>query len=337
MNTWRYEPVRLVGIVFATAVLMNPCGGMAQEVPQEPRAYEVPSNSRVEFTGGISGWLLSQGQTKWNHDFSSLTYKDDSTNSVELSGQATLSKRWFARGAFGYGIMGNGTLVDDDFTGANGPLQSRTTSNITGNDLWYVNGDIGAKLFHLPNHRGTIGFFTGIQYWYQQHEASGVVQNVCNPVTLPCDPANNGQDLAPGQKAITNTAAWISWRLGVEADYRLTRKFSLEGKFAFKPVTSLSNDDIHHLRQQAGPTLPALQQDPSFHMTGTGIGADVDVGASYMVAPRFSINLGYRFWWNRITDGDVTVYPVGFASSTINLNEFETYRHGVTLGLRYTF
>ena len=319
----------IVGLAWAVQI------AAAQEIPPEPRAYEVPSNSNVEFTGGISGWLLSQGQTKWSHDFSELTYKDDSTNIVELSGQATLSKRWFARGSFGYGIMGNGTLVDDDFSSANGPLESRTTSNITGNNLWYVNGDFGAKLFQLPNHRGTIGFFTGIQYWREQHEASGVVQNACNPVTLPCNPANNGQDLAPGQKAITNTATWISWRLGVEGDYRVTRRFSLEGKFAFKPITSLSNDDIHHLRQPPGPL--ALQQDPSFNMTGTGIGADVDVGGSYLVTPRFSINLGYRFWWNHVADGKGTVYPVGAAASTFNLNEFQTYRHGITLGLQYIF
>jgi len=337
MNVRRCETVWLVGIVLTTAVLLNPCKSVAQELPPEPRAYEVPTNSKVEFTGGISGWLLSQGQSKWSHDFSSLTYKDDSTNIMELSGQATLSKRWFARGSFGYGIMGNGTLVDDDLSSANGPLESRTTSNITGNNLWYMNGDVGAKLIQLPNHRGTIGFFTGIQYWRQQHEASGVVQTVCNPVTPLCIPANTGQDLAPGQKAITNTATWTSWRLGVAGDYRVTRKLTLEGELAFKPITSLSNDDIHHLRQQPGPTLPALQQDPSFSMTGTGIGADVDVGASYMMTPRFSINLGYRFWWNHVADGKVTVYPVGAAAGTINLNEFETYRHGMTLGLRYTF
>lgn len=338
MNVRRCERVWLAGIVLTAAVLLNPGWSVAQEVPPEPRAHEVPTNSKVQFTGGISGWLLSQGQTKWSHDFSRLTYKDDSTNIMELSGQATFLKRWFARGDFGYGIMGNGTLTDDDFSSANGPLESRTTSNITGNNLWYMNGDVGAKLIQLPNHRGSIGFFTGIQYWRQQYEASGVVQTACNPGTPPlCNPANIGQDLAPGEKAITNTTTWISWRLGVEGDYRVTRKFSLEGKFAFKPITSLSNDDIHHLRQQAGPTLPALQQDPSFRMTGTGIGADADVGASYMVTPRFSINLGYRIWWNHLTNGKVTVYPVGAAASTINLNEFQTYRHGVTLGLRYTF
>src|SRR5882762_8661405 len=72
MNVRRRETVWLAGIVLATAVLMNPYQSVAQEVPPEPSAYEIPSNSKVEFIGGISGWLLSQGQTKWSHDISSL-------------------------------------------------------------------------------------------------------------------------------------------------------------------------------------------------------------------------------------------------------------------------
>ena len=336
MTVRRCQTVWLAGIVLTAAVLVSPGWSVAQEVLPEPRQEEVPTNSNIQFTGGISGWLLSQGQTKWSHDFSQLTYKDDSTNIIELSGQATVLKRWFARGNFGYGTMGNGTLVDEDFSSANGPLESRTTSNITGNNLWYVNGDLGATLIQLPNHRGTVGFFTGVQYWHQEHEASGVVLTTCNPPSSICNPANIGQDLAPGQTAITNTTNWISWRLGIEGDYRVTRRFTLEGKFAFKPIASLSNDDVHHLRQPGLSSLP-LQQDPSFHMSGTGIGADADVGANYMVTPRFSVNLGYRFWWNQVTNGDVTVYPVGAPATTINLNEFQTYRHGVMLGLRYIF
>jgi hypothetical protein len=335
MNVRCCKTVWLVGIMLTAAGLVNPDWSVAQEVPSELRALEGPTNSNVEFKGGISGWLLTQGQTKWSHDFSQLTYKDDSTNIVELSGQATLFKRWFARGNFGYGTIGNGTLVDEDFSSPNGPLESRTTSNMMGNNLWYMNGDLGATLIQLPNHRGAIGFFTGVQYWHQKHEASGVVLTTCNPPSSICNPANIGQDLAPGQTAITNTANWISWRLGVDVDYRVTRRFTLEGRFAFKPIASLSNDDIHHLRQQPGPG--ALQQDPSFHMSGTGIGADADMAGNYMITPQFSLNLGYRFWWNHVSDGTVTAYPVGAAPVSVNLNEFQTYRHGVTLGVRYIF
>ena len=341
MNGLHGKTVWLAGIVLTTAVFMNPCKSVAQEVSPEPRMPEVPTNSNVEFTAGISGWLMTQGETKWSHDFSRLTYKDDSTDIVQLSGQAIAFKRWYTRGDFGYGTMGSGTLTDDDFSSPRGPLESRTTSNITGNNLWYVNGDVGAKLIYFPNHRGAIGFFTGVQYWRQQHEVTGVVQTVCNPVTPLCDPANTGRDLAPGQTAITNTVTWISWRLGVEGDYRVTRRFSLEGKFAFKPITSLNNEDIHHLRTTdvvtPGGIIPALRQDVSLEMTGTGIGADIEGGAKYMLMDRLALNLGYRFWWNRVVNGTITSHPVSFPSSSVNLNDFQTFRHGVTLGVSYTF
>lgn len=326
----RFHPCRrLFVIIFIFGIAFQPFLSFAEEAPSE---------SNIHFTGGITGWLFTQGQTKWSHDFSRLTYKDNDTNVVELTGKMAFAKRWFVRGDFGYGTIGHGTLTDEDFSSSNGPVESSTNSNITGNNLWYINGDVGLKAADFPNHRGTLSVFTGIQYWRQQHEATGVVQTFCNPATPPlCSPGNTGPDLAPGQKAITNTSTWISLRLGLEADYRVTRKLSLEGKVAFIPLSSLTNDDIHHLRQQSSGSLPALQQDPSFRMTGTGIGADADVGASYFFTPRFSFNLGYRIWWNQITSGTVTVYPVGAPSSSINLNQFQTYRHGMTVGLRYTF
>jgi len=336
INLLRYG-MRLIVLAIAIMGILPSGFGEAQEIPQESPTPEVQPKPKIQVTGGISGWLFTQGQTKWSHDFSQLTYKDDSTNVVELSGKLTFAKRWFVRGDFGYGVMGNGTLVDEDFSSANGPLEVSTTSNISGSNLWYVNADVGVRVVSFPNHRGELGIFTGMQYWQQKHEATGVVQTYCNPVTPLCNPANNGRDLAPGQTAITNTSKWVSLRLGVEAEYYVIRRLRVESKVAFSPLSFLTNDDIHHLRQTAGPTLPALQQDPSFRMTGTGIGVDVDVGASYLVTPKFSINLGYRYWWNHLSNGDVTVYPVGAPAATINLNEFQTYRHGMTVGLRYAF
>lgn len=338
----RYYPRALLGFGLVISMLGNPWWSVGQEMPSTLPIRDTPKESIVEFTGGISGWLATQGRTQWNHDFSRLTYKDDMTHIVELSGQATFSKRWFVRGNFGYGMMGGGTLVDEDFSSSNGPLELSTTSKITGNNLWYLNGDVGMKAIRFPNSRGTIGFFTGVQYWRQQHEATGVVQTLCNPVLLLCDPANTGQEFAPGRIAITNTSTWLSWRLGVDADYRVTRKFSIEGKFVFMPISSLTNDDIHHLRTTDIPiapgfVLPALQQDPSFRMRGVGIGTNVEASATYMIVPRLFASVGYRFWWNRVMDGTLTQYTKTFGSSSVDLNEFATYRHGVTVGLRYVF
>ncbi|MDC8447081.1 MAG: hypothetical protein LV473_01870 [Nitrospira sp.] len=342
MTILRYQGRTLSSLALAAFILGHPGWSNGQEIPLEPHIQEIPKEPRVSVTGGIKGWLMTQGQTRWNHDFSRLTYKDDSTNIVEASGQVTFLKRWFVRGDYGYGAMGGGTLVDDDFSSSNGPLESRTTSNITGNNLWYVNGDVGVKAIQFLNGRGFAGLFTGIQYWRQEHEATGVVQTACNPVTPLCNPANIGQSIAPGQKAITNTSTWISWRVGVETTYRITKKFEIDGKFAFIPVSSLRNDDIHHLRLTNAPVapgvvLPALAQDPSFKMTGLGMGTDLEASASYVILPRLVASVGYRFWWNWIHDGTITQYTRDFGSVSIDLNSFQTYRHGFTIGLRYTF
>lgn len=336
MTATRSYTRALCGLILACFQCVIPDWSAGQEVSSTLPVQNVPKESRVELTGGLSGWLFSQGQTRWNHDLSRLTYKDDSTNIVMLSGEAVLSKRWFVRGNFGYGVMGGGTFIDEDFNGPNGPLALKTASKIAGNDLWFVNADVGLKAIRLPYDRGRIGFFTGVHYWRQRHEATGVVQTMCDPASLLCNPASTGIEFAAGQTVITNTSTWLSLRLGADLDYRITRKFSVEGIFAFLPVSSLTNDDIHHLRLVDG-VLPALRQDPSFRMTGLGIGADVQASATYMILPRLYASVGYRFWWNRVTDGTFTAYTKNFGSSSVTLEEFETYRHGVTVGLRYVF
>ncbi len=329
--TWAMPLRRFSTILLLAAVVFSPVHAQAVEI----------AGRNVDIELGLGGWL-SQGETRWNHDNSRLVYKDNGTNIIELSGKVTFNKRVFVRANYGFGDIGGGRLTDDDFDNPNGPVNVSTHSDIKGNDTWYVNGDVGATVLHFPNQRGSLSVFGGIQYWRQQYQAVGVVQDICNPGTLPCNPANNGVDLAPGQKAITNTTTWTSVKLGIESEYRFTRRFRVEGKAAFIPFTSLSNKDVHHLRTTdvviaPGVTLPALQQDTSFKMTGTGIGANLEAAASYMVINRLYLSLGYRFWWNRVTDGTIIQNTVNFGSSSTKLQEFQTWRHGMTLGVTYIF
>lgn len=317
---------RLLGGVACMAGLFLVLPARAQETP--------PAESKVQIKTGVAGWIMSQGYTTWNHDFSRLTYKDVGTSIIEFSAQATFAKRWYVRANYGYGTIGGGRLIDDDYENPNAPVTSRTYSDIKGNNTWYVNGDVGTTLVYFPNNRGSFGVFTGFQYWRQQYEATGVTQVICTDLTF-CNQAGTVSN--QGVTAITNTTTWTSWKLGVESEYRFTKRFSIEGRAAFIPYTHLNNDDIHHLRQTAGGGLPALQQDPSFRMTGNGIGANLEATANYMILPRLFASVGYRFWWNRVENGTFTVYPVGQSSASTNLNEFQTYRHGMTLGLNYIF
>ncbi len=305
-------------------------------------AAEVFQRSNLSVELGLSGWI-TQGETSWNHDASrasplfgnptsKLTYKDVGTNVIELSGKVKFAQRWFVRASYGTAAIGGGRLTDDDFLVADGGNpSSRTFSDLPGDSIWYVNGDVGLTVVNYPGHRGTLDLVVGYQYRREKHEATGVTSVGCTPAgggAGICNPAGTVTNV--GQLVITNTQTWSSLKLAVETEYRITRRLSVEGKAAFLPFASLNNKDIHHLRTD-------LQQNPSFEMTGTGIGANLEGAVSYRVLKGLFLKVGYRYWWNRVSDGTWKNFPVGAPSETFNLNEFENVRQGLTIGATYVF
>ncbi len=304
----------------------------------EERVLE--SRPRVELSAGT--WI-SVGDTRWAHDASSvaglgnptskLTYKDVGTNVIDLTG-----KFWFTPGVFGrlnggFADIGGGRLTDDDF-GSNGGqrLFSRTHSDLSGDSMWYVNADIGFRVAEYPYHRGWLDLFGGYQYWHTTYQATGLTQVACDPGAIPalppCAPA--GTSGFEGETVITNTADWHSIRVGASTEYRLTRRVSVLGTLALIPISVLDNKDVHHLRGD-------LQQNPSFSMTGYGVGANADVGARFMLTNNLAANLGYRLYYNRMFSGDLTVHPATGSSESFPLTQFESLRHGFTAGLSLIF
>jgi hypothetical protein len=71
-------------------------------------------------------------------------------------------------------------------------------------------------------------------------------------------------------------------------------------------------------------------------MLGVGMGVDADVGVRFMFTKNVGLNVGYRVWWNRMIDGNVTFHGVG-GSSESPLTEFQSLRQGLTAGLNFTF
>jgi hypothetical protein len=170
--------------------------------------------------------------------------------------------------------------------------------------------------------------FLGYQYWKEKVEATGVTQVECTSPGNFCNPAGTVSNR--GEKASTNTVKWHSLRLGLDGGYQLVPRLSIDGRVVFIPRASMQNKDIHHLRSD-------LQKNPSFSMSGTGMGVNVDVSASVMIINQLFVTVGYRYWWLEVTDGTWRNHPVSGASSTVNLNELRSIRQGVTLGLTYTF
>jgi hypothetical protein len=303
---------------------------------------------------GVTGWF-TQGKTEWSHDAShldpdlgnpssKLKYEDVGTNVVELAGKVRFKNRFFLQGNFGFAEIGGGRLTDDDFLSAQGAANngasmpgaqrfSRTFSDIGGDDMWYVNADIGFLAHEFRHNKGFLDLFVGFQYWREKQVANGLLQVECTTASSPnpsfgCSPP--GTSSFKGQTVITNTVHWTSLKvLGSEIRYQLFPRVDIDAKVAFL-VTWLNNQDVHHLRTD-------LAQNPSFKMTGVGIGTNADLNVRVMLVQRLYLSGGYRLWWTRVTDGDWKIYGADGSSAGANLNEFQTLRHGPTVGLTYVF
>jgi len=312
------------------------------------------SSSIARIDLGVTEWF-SQGETNWSHNASGLDpnlgnpssklkYKDTGTNVTEIAGRVQLKNKMFVRGAFGYGSIGGGRLTDDDFLSAQGAAAqgatvsgehrfSRTYSDIGGDNLWYLNGDLGVTAHTFQDNKGTLGVFAGLQYWRERHVATGVTQAECTTVAAP-DPALScpaaGTVGFRNQAVITNTTTWFSGRVGGEVEYKLDSRISVEAKVALL-LSYLNNEDVHHLRTD-------VAQDPSFRMTGLGVGTNTDVNLRIRIWERLYLTGGYRVWWNRVVAGDQwKIYGSDGSTATAPMNQFQTLRHGPTIGLTYSF
>lgn len=324
-------------------------------LPADVVAERLYKSSDLRVDVSLATWL-SEGRTRWSHNASQanpnfgnptseLDYKDVGTTVTELGGKVSFPKRtfqYFLRGQVGYGAVGGGRLVDDDYVSAAGAAFygttqsgahrfSRTFSDVDGSHIWYLNADIGGQV-EVWKKQASLGAFLGYQHREEKLQAFGVGQVEC---TLPGCAAGTVSNV--GQLVITNTAKWDSFRLGVDGEVRLHPRVSLDGRATFL-VSRLSNKDIHHLRTSNPPDPTTdLKQDPSITMTGTGIGFNGEANASVLVYKQLSFDVGYRYWWQRVGSGDVVFRGITGDSQPLPLNEFRSIRQGITFGLRYTF
>lgn len=341
-------PRRLVGQGWSLVCAVSMGVVLAANLCEGAEPTERPS---IQYRIGTAGWF-TEGTTKWafnssqplaGNPTSQLTYKDIGTNIIDLTVQAKFPNRFFVRANGGYGGIGGGRLTDNDYLAADGGQPSSSTnSNITGDYVSYVNGDLGFTLVYFPGHRGTFDLFIGYQYRREKHQATGITQVVCTPAgsTTIIDPGPPPQVLCNqgtppsfyGTTVITNTQTWNSLRLGAESEFRVTRRFSLNGQAVFIPYASLNNKDIHHLRTD-------LAQNPSIEMSGSGIGTNLEGSARFMVIRGLFAHVGYRYWWTQVTNGDITFFNADGTSMTLDggLTKFRNTRQGIFFGMDYNF
>ncbi len=331
-----------LSFVRVTLVALLTCGTVVSPADVAAERLYKSSDLRVDVT--LTSWL-TEGKTRWNfynqsalfgNPTSKLDYKDVGTTVTELGGKVSFDKRtfdYFVRGQVGYGAVGGGRLVDDDYL-AGQQRFSRTFSDVDGSHIWYLNADVGAQV-RVWQKRALLGAFLGYQHREEKLKAFGVGQVECTAPGVQCNPAGTVTNV--NRLALTNTAEWNSFRLGVEGEASLHPRVSLDGRATFL-VSRLSNKDIHHLRISNPPDPTSdLKQDPSITMTGTGIGFNGEANASVMVYKQLFFDIGYRYWWQRVGSGDVVFRGITGDSQPLPLTEFRSIRQGITFGFTYKF
>ncbi len=284
----------------------------------------------------VGSWLYTTGETVWSHNASrlnpifgdptsKLTYKDNDTHIVDVGAKFNLARRVYLQGHVGFSVdFDRGSLTDDDYL-VGQRLFSRTSSDTTGKGTWYVSGNAGYRAIEFPHGRGHLDLLGGFQYWRTTYEATGISRLSCDSTVLTCGPTS------PTLPAIKNTTHWITpLQIGGQLEYQIVQKVSINLKMLFSPASVVLNEDIHFQRSD-------LEQNPSFSMWGVGLGASAEPSIKVMLTRRLALTAGYRVMWNRTYYGRWEVHALGSAAETAPLTEFQTIRHGATVGLTASF
>lgn len=108
-------------------VVLLACGMV--DLPADAVAEPLYKSSDLRVDVTLTSWL-TEDKTRWNfynqsalfgNPTSELDYKDVGTTVTELGGKVSFDKRtfqYFVRGQVGYGAVGGGRLVDDDYVSA---------------------------------------------------------------------------------------------------------------------------------------------------------------------------------------------------------------------------
>ncbi|MDP6780128.1 MAG: outer membrane beta-barrel protein [Alphaproteobacteria bacterium] len=193
---------------------------------------------------------------------------------------------------------------------------------IPGTDLFYLTADVGREMLTFGEGRGSLALFMGYNYWTEENEGWGLYNRL-----------TGAQGTSTDVQVFNNKVEWHSFRLGALAEFPLNDRLSLTADVAFVPYADMHNEDSHILRTAMADLGPV----PNIIMDGSGLGFQGEVGLAYDLTQNLEAALGFRYW-NLQGDGDVTL---GVDSTTpggpFSLNDFDTFRYGISAGLTYGF
>jgi hypothetical protein len=300
------------------------------------------NNTSLILRGTI--WL-SSGQTTWNHNIrsaypiagnpsSELTYKNLHSPIIETEAELRFHNNFYIKTTAGFGEIINGKLIDDDFlnTGEGDFLASRSASKINGENLWYINLNIGKSLIKLPKDKGVIKCFTGYQHWNEKTAAQGLTYEICTLKGYEegiCPPETGTNLSLENTKVITNEVTWDSLLLGIGGKYNINERVAITASAAYSPSSTMHNEDTHHLRGDL--------DKPSFVMDGLGTGFHLEAKIKVLIEKNLYLTAGYRLWQHTVKNSDIKVKFISYNPQSFPLNDLSTQRDGAIFSLNYIF
>ena len=281
-------------------------------------------------TVGVREWL-SHGQSAHNigdsgvNVRSELTWRGLNSAITEVNADLVVLQRLLMNVSIGYGTIGSGTLLDQDWNGNNRTQKtSETLSQSDNGSVLIISVTPGVRVFHwtTPDNpvRGGIDFLLGYQFWQERYAAYGLQ-----------DIVPGGRDIPSSGNGITQTNQWSSLRLGTRATVPLWSFLSFKASAFYIPVNYYHQTDMHHLRDD-------LQQNPSFLTTATGgNGVQLEGSVSVLVWRQLTAEAGYQYGDIKSGQGTLIEYNADGSIGQGRHNVDNTRRQGVFFSIRWIF
>lgn len=336
------EMTRFVLIFIILSLL--PCFVYAQSAPigwnpyqfgRSVASQELSKNSgRRDNEFGVRYWASS---AEVSYDvgksprLSRLEYVvDDSMAGEAFFYMDSQNSRYLFKGVVGLGGEQDGNVGDADFN-ANGSTGSNTNSKLSDGNLFYISADLGYKINALSTASAKTSFLGGVGFIQDTMTARGVVCKQTGNGTYAgtCTGGPGSVEVASNIKALGNEVELTTLRLGIENNYRPTRRLSWRNEIILVPYANFTNNDSHYLRTDLGPGLP------NFRDYGRAYGVQLETVLEFKVIPRWSVNIGGRYW--QFWAPETTTKVGNPTQSKSKSYEWDYSRMGLFIGTGYHF
>lgn len=328
------SPSTFASIFLLLALLWPSVGWSQQATITETKDFSLRLGERVWLSTGHTEFSIA-GPGGIPRIVSELEWKNLESQVFEFRADGLFREKYLLNVAVGFGYIGAGTLRDRDFDQFNCTgLCLETESAADADKLSFIRVELGYRLHKWDIRDGkpqsSLDFLIGYQRWRERYLATRtilLVDRTSDPLPLGPIPEQG--------LALTEEFTWDSLVLGAQSAIELFPDFLFHAKGLFIPWTQFQLEDIHHLRTSGAN---ALQQNPSFQARASGgYGGQIEAGLSYRIWYGLSLSVGYQFWYLKSGRGIGTFHTVLHGDVRQPLNQVETLRHGVVLGVHYTF